>query len=282
MDEPYTIKLFVPDGNPDHCKILNKMNWTGTGIEVSRDALNNFSSREEFQQAGVYILYGMNDADDSRSDLEESDDRPMVYIGQADVVGGRLKSHLETKDFWDRAIIFVSSNKGLIRAHIIWLEWSLIKTAAAYKRYKLDNSVTPKEPRLIESEKADTAEFLNEILSILPLTDVRIFQEPQKIEVSREAQPINSASTIKDTMIKDTIVVAAREEGFQRVFLGGDCWYAIRISGGKLADIKYIAAYQVTPISAVTHVAEIDSIEPYGDKGKYRVNFLYQPKRLTL
>ena len=43
---------------------------------------------------------------------------------------------------------------------------------------------------------------------------------------------------------------------------------------GKLADIKYIAAYQVTPISAVTHVAEIDTIEPYGDKGKYRVNFL--------
>ena len=144
------------------------------------------------------------------------------------------------------------------------MEWSLIKTAAAYKRCKLDNSVTPREPRLIESEKVDTAEFLNEILSILPLIDVRIFQEPQKIEVSREAQPINSASTIKDT-----IVVAAREEGFQRVFLGGDCWYAIRISGGKLADIKYIAAYQVTPISAVTHVAEIDSIEPYGDKGKY-------------
>ena len=99
MDKPYTIKLFVPDGNPDHCKILNKMNWTGTGIEVSRDALKNFSSREEFRQARVYILYGINDADHSTSDLEEADDRPTVYIGQADVVGERLKLHLETKDF---------------------------------------------------------------------------------------------------------------------------------------------------------------------------------------
>ena len=101
------------------------------------------------------------------------------------------------------------------------------------------------------------------------MIDVRVFQEPQKIGVSREAQPINSASTIKDT-----IVVAAREEGFQRVFLGENCWYAIRISGGRLNEIKYIAAYQVTPISAVTHVTEIESIEPYWDKGKYRVNFL--------
>ena len=100
MDKPYTIKLFVPDGNPDRCKILNKMNWTGTGLEVSRDAFSSFCGREEFQQAGVYILYGVTDSDDSTSELEESDDRPTVYIGQADVVGERLKSHLETKDFW--------------------------------------------------------------------------------------------------------------------------------------------------------------------------------------
>ena len=269
MDKPYTIKLFVPDGNPDRCKILNKMNWTGTGLEVSRDAFSTFNDREEFQQAGVYMLYGVTESDDSTSELEESDDRPTVYIGQADIVGERLKSHLETKDFWDRAIVFVSSNKGLNRAHITWLEWSLIKTAAAYKRCKLDNSVTPKEPRLIESEKADTAEFLNEILSILPLIDVRVFQEPKKIEVYKEPQ----AASVKSTT-KDTIVIPAWEDGFQEVFIGENCWYAIRISGGKLNEIKHIAAYRVAPISAVTHVAEIESIEPYGDKGKYKVNFV--------
>ena len=94
----------------------------------------------------------------------------------------------------------------------------MVKIASDYKRCRIDNSVTPKESRLIESEKAGTAEFLNEILSILPLIDIRVFQKPQKIGVSREAQPTNSASTIKDT-----IVVAAREEGFQRAFLGEDC-----------------------------------------------------------
>ena len=80
----------------------------------------------------------------------------------------------------------------------------MVKIASDYKRCRLDNSVTPKEPRLIESEKADTAEFLNEILSILPLIDIRVFQEPQKIGVLRVAQPTNSASTIKDTIVVAT------------------------------------------------------------------------------
>ena len=37
--------------------------------------------------------------------------------------------------------------------------------------------------------------------------------------------------------------------------------------------IKYIAAYQVAPISAVTHIAEIQEIRPYKDTGKYLIVF---------
>jgi len=72
----------------------------------------------------------------------------------------------------------------------------------------------------------------------------------------------------------DTIIVPAQEDGFKRVFIGENCWYAIRIGGGKLNEIKYIAAYQTAPISAVTHYAEVESIEPYGDGGKYKLNFV--------
>jgi hypothetical protein len=56
-----------------------------------------------------------------------------------------------------------------------------------------------------------------------------------------------------------------------RKFLGEDCWYAIRISGGMLEKIKYIAAYQIQPISAVTHYAPVARIEPYGEAGKYKL-----------
>jgi hypothetical protein len=67
--------------------------------------------------------------------------------------------------------------------------------------------------------------------------------------------------------------VPAQKEGFEKVFLGENAWWAIRIGGGMLPKIKYIAAYQSQPISAITHVAPVSSIEPYGDSGKYKLLF---------
>jgi hypothetical protein len=72
---------------------------------------------------------------------------------------------------------------------------------------------------------------------------------------------------------RDTVIVPAQQEGFERVFLGKHCWFAIRIGGGMLSKIKCIAAYQSNPISAITTYAKVDHIEPYGDDGKYKLIF---------
>jgi len=71
----------------------------------------------------------------------------------------------------------------------------------------------------------------------------------------------------------DTVIVPAEIESFEKVFLGEDCRYSIRISGGMLDKIKYIAVYQKAPVSAVTHYAPVDRIEPYGEDGKYKLIF---------
>lgn len=71
----------------------------------------------------------------------------------------------------------------------------------------------------------------------------------------------------------DTIVVPAREDGFQETFLGENRWYAIRIHSSMLPKIKFIAVYRVAPESAVTHVAPVASIEQWKDTSKYVVNF---------
>ena len=34
MSEPYTIRIFVPDGDPEGAKIIELMNWTGVGIAL--------------------------------------------------------------------------------------------------------------------------------------------------------------------------------------------------------------------------------------------------------
>lgn len=71
----------------------------------------------------------------------------------------------------------------------------------------------------------------------------------------------------------DTVVVPAREEGFQETFLGEDRWYQIRIHGTMRPQIKYIAVYRVAPVSAITHIAPVKSVEAWKDTSKYVVNF---------
>lgn len=262
MAEPFTIRIFVPNGDPDGVRIIDRMNWTGVGIAFPRAKWPEIKSRSEFTRTGIYILVGYQD----------DDDRPTVYIGQADGVKGRIDSHAQQKDFWDWGIAFVSTSGGLNRAHVTWLEYALVKQATQAGRARLDNANAPQEPALSEAERADTEAFLKEVLQILPLVGLRVFEEPRAVATPKASATDAMASSATGRVI-DTVVVPAQKEGFESVFLGSDCWYAIRISGGMLDKIKYIAAYQTQPVSAVTHFAAVDHIEPYGDSGKYKLVF---------
>jgi hypothetical protein len=82
-----------------------------------------------------------------------------------------------------------------------------------------------------------------------------------------------AAKTIDPSEI-NTIVVPARKDGFDEVFIGEDCWYSIRIHASMIPKIKFIAAYQVAPVSAITHVAEVESIEQWKESNKYILRFV--------
>ncbi|ADY51839.1 hypothetical protein Pedsa_1272 [Pseudopedobacter saltans DSM 12145] len=90
--------------------------------------------------------------------------------------------------------------------------------------------------------------------------------EPFLNEVTEDTEKID----ISDI---DTIVIPAREDGFKEVFIDENCWYAIRLNSSMIPKIKYIAAYQVAPISAITHIAEVKSIEQWKDTNKYILHF---------
>jgi hypothetical protein len=260
--DPFTIRVFVPDGEPDGVRIIDRMNWTGLGLAFPRSKLTEVKRRSEFQRIGVYILVGYKN---------EEDELPTLYIGQGDGVGPRIESHSQTKDFWNWGVLFVSNSGGLNRAHVTWLEYALIQRAVEAKRCHLDNGNEPHEPALTEAEKADTKGFLKEILQILPLVGLRAFEIPKPVATPKASS--TPSSSTPHSQGPDTIIVPALKEGFDEVFIGENSWYAIRIAGGMLDKIKYIAAYQSQPISAITHYAPVERIEPYGEEGKYKLIF---------
>ena len=97
------------------------------------------------------------------------------------------------------------------------MEHSLIERAGQAERCHRDNANQPREPGLSESEKADTMGFLREMLRILPLLGVRLFERPAAIAVPSE-RGATETSRADQTPLKDTIVVPAKEGGFKEAF----------------------------------------------------------------
>lgn len=263
MSDPFTLRVFVPSGDPEGSRIVEKMNWTGRGYHVPRDDWPNIRNRSELQSAGVYILIG-------REEDELGNEMPVAYIGQAEDIRKRLDQHDGSKEFWDQAMFFISTNNSLNRAHITWLEWSLMGKAAQAKRCRLENGLTHTEPMLTESEKADVRSFLNEMLRLMPVMGVHIFEVAKTVVVTAIKPTIGAT---KPFVVADVLVVPAKADGFQSAFLDSNAWWAIRVGAKHRPNLKWIAAYQVLPVGAVTHIAEIDRFEPYGDEGKYKVVF---------
>ena len=112
----------------------------------------------------------------------------------------------------------------------------------------------------------------------MPLVGLRAFEIPKPVAMPQLAPAAETSSSAVAKGQLDTMIVPAQKDGFDRVFIGQNCWYAVRISGGMLPKIKFIAAYQTQTESAVTHYAPVARIEPYGEQGKYKLVFTQSAK----
>lgn len=162
----FSIKMFVPNGDPDGLRLIEKSNWTGVGVLFKRTNYKEAVSRPEIERTGVYILVGSSD----ESAL------PLVYVGEGDPVKDRLAQHQQKKDFWDWAVFFVTKDHSLNKAHVQHLEARLFELAKAAKQCNLDNLQCPSPPTLSEADRADTESFLEDVLSVLPLVGLSVFE----------------------------------------------------------------------------------------------------------
>lgn len=152
-----TIKLFLPLGDAKSVRTAEISNWTGKAVAAPRTEIDELLAREELDKAGVYILIG----NDPRTNA------PHAYIGEAEVIRERLKQH-KTKEFWVSAIIFVSKDENLTKAHVKYLESRLLTEATNVNRFTLEQNQSG-GARLPESDREDMEVFLSRIRQLLPV-----------------------------------------------------------------------------------------------------------------
>ncbi len=175
---PFSLRIFVADGDPDGLRIVDKSNWIGKALVFPRALLPQVKARPELAQTGVYLLLG------PRPDAEGD----MIYVGEGDPIRPRLESHYAQKDFWTRAIGFTTATAGqLNKAHVQFLESRLIALARSAKRMPLDNGNQPAEPSLSEADRADMEVFLGHMLGMLPVLGVHAFEQAPKAPAAKAA-----------------------------------------------------------------------------------------------
>jgi hypothetical protein len=161
------------DGTPNGLLTAEIMNWTGHVLTSPRSKLSELVQRPECGRTGIYFLIGPD---------PEGGLRPLVYIGESDDVGTRLKQHNRPeekggKDFWERVFLVTSKDQNLTKAHVKYLESLLIQNAGATGRCKLINGTAHEYISLPESDRADMAFFVEQVRTVLPVLGLEFLRD---------------------------------------------------------------------------------------------------------
>lgn len=204
-----TLKLYLVDGTPSGVITAELGVSSVRGAVASRTALPELIRREEATRTGVYLLVGPD------PDLPG---RQLVYVGEGDQVKTRLAAHDadEAKEFFTRAVLIVSKDENLTKAHGRYLESRIIAAIRGAGRAKLVNGTEPPFKGLPEPEIADMERVLDEIEILLPVLGFDVLQP-----TSGDQTPVAGARSPAPTFIADIKKAKARavERGGEFVVL---------------------------------------------------------------
>lgn len=161
-----SVRLFLIDGTPQGMRTAEVGNWTGLALVSPRTDLARLAQRPEVRKTGVYILVGAS---------ETAASGVSVYVGEGDEVWSRLTSHDGSKDFWTHVVVFVSKDENLTKAHVRWLEATLVREIKKAKRAELHNGNEPAGGRLPEADTADMETYFENVRLLLPTLGVNVF-----------------------------------------------------------------------------------------------------------
>ncbi|MFQ6612199.1 MAG: GIY-YIG nuclease family protein, partial [Fidelibacterota bacterium] len=135
-------------------------------FKIPRKMLKQSAKRNELLKTGVYFLFGKS---------EENPNEDSVYIGEAEEVYKRLIQH-QKLEFWSEAIVFMSKDENLNKAHVKYLEAKLYEMAITAKRYIILNSSKPTCPSISEPEQAVMTEFISNLRILINTLGYKVLE----------------------------------------------------------------------------------------------------------
>lgn len=150
------LETIYHNGQPDGIRSIRRNLSTMTVYVIPRPLLGEAKTISGINRPGIYYL--INENDDNKI--------AQIYVGQTRNGILRLDDHNRSKDFWNKAIMFLADNKTFSLDMISGLEKFAIIKAQESKRYKVENTVVPKY-EIDEYDMASVEEIYDEIQFIM-------------------------------------------------------------------------------------------------------------------
>ena len=128
------LEIIYHNGQPDGIRSIRRHLSTMTTYVIPRPLLVEAKKITGISRPGIYYLINENDENEIAQ----------IYIGQTRNGVVRLDDHNRSKDFWNKAIMFLADSKTFSLDMISGLEEYAIIKAHESNRYKVENSVKPK------------------------------------------------------------------------------------------------------------------------------------------
>lgn len=209
-----SIRVYLADSTVSGIRYAELVNWTGQAIACPRNRLAELTTTSwpEASKPGVYLLF----------EARLGDAKPMAYIGESENVADRLTNHDRQKEFWNEAVLFTSKDENLTKAHVKFLESTLVGIARKADRYELESGNTPTESSLPRADKDAMAEFVENIRMVLgtlgyPILEPLLRAVTPRQDVQGEAITPQATFVTQDLVFKVNNLVAngaVTDEGF--------------------------------------------------------------------
>lgn len=173
------LEIIYHNGQPAGIRSIHRHLSTMTTYVIPRPLLSEAKRLSGINRPGIYYL------------ISENDDNKIaqIYIGQTRNGVVRLDDHNRSKDFWNKAIMFLADSKTFSLDMISGLEAYAIGKAHYSKRYKVENSVNPK----YEIDEYDLP-LIEEVYE-----EIQFIMATQGYKMDNSKTALNEANTLHTT-----------------------------------------------------------------------------------